>query len=66
MDESKDKFVLVCNKNGKELKCNFLRKDELEEKCKTYKETGVGLTGPILNVKRVCEVKNIKDIIKMW
>ncbi|HLC47231.1 MAG TPA: hypothetical protein VJI75_05900 [Candidatus Nanoarchaeia archaeon] len=39
---------------------------ENESECKTIKETGFGVQGPILNIKRICTINNSRDIIRKW
>jgi len=55
--------VLVCERdNDGNLKCRI----ESKERCKTFKETGTGLYGPIFNVKRVCPIEKPRDVLTKW
>ena len=55
--------VLVCKAdNNGNLKCRIKPK----EGCKTFKETGTGLYGPIFNIKRVCPIKTTRDVLVKW
>lgn len=67
--KSENKFSLVCYKEGTEWICKQQSKEETKEEredCRILKETGIGFQGPILNVKKVCEVRNIKDFLRKW
>ena len=61
MEERNMYLKCKIRKNGKISKC-----ERVDKECKTYKETGVGLQGPISNVKRVCEIDSLKDLFTKW
>lgn len=55
--------ILMCtpDENG-----NINCKMKPIDNCKTVKETGIGIHGPILNIKRVCPANNLKDAVMQW
>lgn len=61
MEEHSIYLKCKIEKNGKIGNCKRVNK-----KCRDYKETGFGISGPIANYKRVCEISNLKDFVTKW
>lgn len=56
-----EKFICKKDADGK-IVCHT----EPKNRCKTMKEIGTGIRGPILNIKRECSIEKPIDLLMKW
>jgi len=55
------KIKLKCKLTEEGLFCKIDKKD-----CTTIKEEGMGISGPIFNIKRICPIEKPIEILTKW
>lgn len=54
-------MTLKCKLTEEGLSCKIDKKD-----CRHIKEEGIGINGPILNIKRICPIEKPIEVLTKW